>query len=73
MDTPPLVTPGVECALAERSDPGFAIWEGGRNAMHRVTPVVGARTRVLVVLAYNAEPGVSLSESARMTFYGRLS
>ena len=44
----------------------------GRNAMHRVAPVRGSRTRMLVVLAYNAEPGISLSESARMTFYGRL-
>lgn len=44
----------------------------GRNSMHRVTPVVGDRTRMLVVLAYNTKPGVSLSESARMTFYGRL-
>ena len=43
----------------------------GRNAMHRVTPVAGERTRVLVVLAYNTAPGVALSESARMTFYGR--
>ena len=44
----------------------------GRNSMHRVTPVIGSRTRMLVVLAYNTEPGKSLSESARMTFYGRL-
>jgi hypothetical protein len=44
----------------------------GRDSMHRVTPVSGGTTRVLVVLAYNAEPGVALSESARMTFYGRL-
>ena len=44
----------------------------GRNSMHRVTPVIGARTRMLVVLAYNSEPGISLSESARMTFFGRL-
>ncbi len=44
----------------------------GRNAMHRVTPVQGQRTRMLAVLAYNTEPGISLSESARMTFYGRL-
>ena len=44
----------------------------GRNALHRVVPVSGKRTRMLVVLAYNAEPGISLSESARMTFYGRL-
>ena len=44
----------------------------GRDAIHRVTPVLGTRTRMLVVLAYNSEPGISLSESARMTFYGRL-
>lgn len=44
----------------------------GRNAMHRVTPVKGGRTRMLAVLGYNTEPGSSLSESARMTFYGRL-
>jgi hypothetical protein len=44
----------------------------GRNSMHRVTPVSGSCTRMLVVLAYNTEPGISLAESARMTFYGRL-
>jgi hypothetical protein len=44
----------------------------GRNAMHRVTPTIGRTTRILVVLAYNAEPGIALSEAARMTFFGRL-
>ncbi len=44
----------------------------GRNAIHRVAPVEGERTRMLVVLAYNSEPGIALSEAARMTFYGRL-
>ncbi|MBT8142057.1 MAG: 2OG-Fe(II) oxygenase [Gammaproteobacteria bacterium] len=44
----------------------------GRNAMHRVTPVIGETTRMLVVLAYNSEPGIALSKSARMTFYGRV-
>ena len=44
----------------------------GRDALHRVTPVQGDVTRMLAVLAYNAEPGIALSESARMTFYGRL-
>ena len=44
----------------------------GRNAIHRVAPNTGDVTRMLVVLAYNSQPGVSLSESARMTFYGRL-
>ena len=44
----------------------------GRNSMHRVTAVKGDRTRMVVVLAYNTERGISLSESARMTFYGRI-
>lgn len=53
-------------------DPGALVLFRGRNSMHRVTPTQGDRTRMLVVLAYNSEPGISLSESARMTFYGRL-
>lgn len=43
----------------------------GRNSIHRVAPNEGERTRMLAVLAYNTKPDVSLSESARMTFYGR--
>lgn len=53
-------------------DEGTLVLFRGRNSMHRVTPVVGDRQRMLVVLAYNTEPGIALSESARMTFYGRL-
>ena len=53
-------------------DAGTLVLFRGRNSMHHVTPVKGARTRMLVVLAYNTRPGVSLSESARMTFFGRL-
>lgn len=53
-------------------EPGDLVLFRGRNAMHRVTPTQGEITRMLAVLAYNAEPGVSLSETARMTFYGRV-
>lgn len=53
-------------------DAGALVLFRGRNSMHRVTPVIGSHTRMLVVLAYNTEPGISLSESARMTFFGRL-
>ena len=52
--------------------PGDLVLFRGRNSMHRVTPTIGDRTRILVVLAYNTEAGKSLSESARMTFFGRL-
>ena len=53
-------------------DPGTLVLFRGRDSIHRVSPNESDRTRMLAVLAYNAEPGVSLSESARMTFYGRL-
>ena len=43
----------------------------GKNSMHRVTKVKCNETRVLAVLAYNNQPGVSLSNSAQMTFYGK--
>lgn len=54
------------------AEAGTLVFFRGRNAIHRVAPNAGDSTRMLAVLAYNAEPGVSLSESARMTFYGRL-
>jgi len=53
-------------------DAGALVLFRGRNSMHRVTPVEGDVTRILAVLAYNTQAGVSLSESARKTFYGRL-
>lgn len=52
-------------------DPGALVLFRGRNSMHRVTPAQGNHPRMLAVLAYNSEPGISLSKSARMTFYGR--
>jgi predicted 2-oxoglutarate/Fe(II)-dependent dioxygenase YbiX len=70
---------GVEAVLDGRiavktlaMEAGALVLFRGRNAMHRVAPVEGARTRMLAVLAYNSQPGIALSESARMTFYGRL-
>jgi len=55
-----------------QAGPGTLVMFRGRNAMHRVTPTIGDVTRMLVVLAYNSKPDIALSESARMTFYGRL-
>lgn len=52
--------------------PGALVLFRGRNSIHRVSPNESDTTRILAVLAYNTKPGVSLSESARMTFYGRL-
>ena len=52
-------------------EPGDLVIFRGRNSMHRVTPSQGDRTRILVVFAFNTEPGIGLSESAKQTFYGR--
>jgi hypothetical protein len=59
-------------AQAISVDAGDLMLFRGRDALHRVTPTLGETTRMLVVLAYNAEANVALSESARMTFFGRL-
>lgn len=64
---------GNTTATTLSMDPGCLVLFRGRDSMHRVTPTEGDITRMLVVLAYNTQPGVSLSESARTTFYGRLS
>jgi len=53
-------------------EPGALVLFRGRNAIHRVSPNESDTTRMLAVLAYNNKPDVALSESARMTFYGRL-
>lgn len=52
-------------------DPGALVLFRGRNSLHRVTPTEGDTTRLLTVFAYNGEPGVKLSDSALMTFFGR--
>lgn len=54
-------------------DAGDLLLFRGRNSLHRVTPVANESTRQLAVLAYNSQPGISLSETAQITFYGRTS
>jgi len=63
---------GIDTGTRMKMSAGTLLLFRGRDAIHRVTPVSGSVTRMLAVLAYNAERGVALSESARMTFYGRL-
>jgi len=52
--------------------PGALVLFRGKNSLHRVTPTQGEITRMLAVLAYNTKPNISLSEQARLTFFGRL-
>ena len=53
-------------------DAGDLLLFRGRNSLHRVTPVADDSVRHLAVLAYNSQPDISLSETAQMTFYGRV-
>lgn len=69
---------GVQAAIDTRTgvetldfNPTDLVLFRGRNSMHRVTPSQGDRTRILVVLAFNTEPNIGLSDSAKTTFYGR--
>ena len=52
-------------------NPGTLILFYGRNYLHRVTPVLSKKCRILVTLNYNTEEGIELSENARLTFFGR--
>jgi len=44
----------------------------GINSLHRVAPVASEHARILVTLNFNTEPGIMLSELARMAFFGRI-
>jgi hypothetical protein len=43
----------------------------GKNTVHRVTPVVGDRDRIVSVFSYYERPGVLFSAEERIGFYGR--
>ena len=43
----------------------------GRRSLHRVTPVVGERPRIVVVFSYDPEPGRRLTAHTQELFYGR--
>jgi hypothetical protein len=45
----------------------------GVNTPHRVTTVGGKRERIMTVLCYYEQPGVSFSDKMRIGFYGRAS
>ena len=67
------VLDGQHQAHRLRLNAGDLLLFRGQNSLHRVTPVSDDSIRQLAVLAYNSQPGISLSETAQMTFYGRKS
>jgi len=51
--------------------PGTLLLFEGRYSLHRVTPIVGPRARLVALLAYDTKPGTTSSELLRLVRYGR--
>ena len=66
------VLDGIKKPVQLAQSPGSLVLFRGRDTIHRVTPNKGKQDRILVVFAYNTKPGISLSEEARKTFFGRV-
>jgi len=45
----------------------------GKNTLHRITPPVGKRDRIIAIFSYYERPGVVFSAEERLGFYGRAS
>ena len=43
----------------------------GKNTLHRVTPIQGARERIIAVFSYFEHPGVRFTDEDSLRFYGR--
>jgi len=51
--------------------PGTLNVFAGKNTLHRVSPVRGARSRLVAVYSYYDRPDVQFSDRERLGFYGR--
>lgn len=51
--------------------PGSLVVFCGRYSLHRVTKVIGSKSRMVALLAYHHAPNKTLSRSVRMHIYGR--
>ena len=51
--------------------PGTMVIFAGHYAMHRVTTVVGDKTRYMAILCFKNRPGVRNSPEVQMLFYGK--
>lgn len=52
-------------------NPGTLLLFEGRNSIHRVTPIRGATTRLVALLAYDTRPDTRSSKTLQMARYGR--
>jgi hypothetical protein len=52
-------------------EPGTLNVFRGKNTAHRVTPVAGARARIIAVFSFYEQPRVRFSAEEQIGFYGR--
>jgi hypothetical protein len=62
---------GSDDVVGVPMEPGTLMLFEGRRSLHRVTPVVGDRLRLVALLAYDTKPGTCSSELLRAFRYGR--
>lgn len=53
--------------------PGTLLLFAGRHSLHRVSPVRGDTSRLVVLMGYDAQPGTRSSEVLQLARYGRTS
>lgn len=71
--------PGVAAAMDGTSPllrqppmaPGALILFRGRNSLHRVTPVLGGRKRIIALFSYDRRPDMNFAERSRINVFGR--
>lgn len=69
----------VEAVMSGRSDnvrakkvePGTLMVFCGRRALHRVSPIQGAKPRLITLFCYDRQPGMQFSDSAKLRSVGR--
>lgn len=62
------VAPGLRQPQVEA---GTLMLFRGKYAIHRVTPVIGARQRVIAIFSYDRQPGMMFSERTQLQAVGR--
>jgi predicted 2-oxoglutarate/Fe(II)-dependent dioxygenase YbiX len=65
-----IVNEKINCTKV-KMNPGDLMIFRGKQSLHRVRSILGGE-RILVTLNFNSSEGISLSETSRMTFFGRL-
>ena len=70
---PAIISEGSSHTLINQIDlkPGTLLLFNGNRSLHRVTPNMGTRDRLIAVLAFSEFPGMKNSKKMQEMFWGR--